>query len=125
MLSSLKSLWLTSSFNSNQVDLIHKYREVLNTFEGMYSIQEVVVKTLISYLNDKELLGYRSLNNSNISVSDDLAFGNLQSLGQCFLGFLLQFLNVCLLMPSSLFCMCEGGSWPFNYRSFVDSIITD
>jgi hypothetical protein len=72
----------------------------------------------MSYFNGKELLGYWSLNNSNMSVSDDLAFGNLQSLGQCFLGFSLQFLNVCLLMPSSLFCMCEGGSWPFNYREF-------
>jgi hypothetical protein len=58
MLSSLKSLWLKSSINSNQVDLIHKYREVLNTFEGMYSTQEVVVKTLMSYFNGKEVLGY-------------------------------------------------------------------
>jgi hypothetical protein len=58
MLSSLKSLWLKSLINSNQVDLIHKYREVLNTFEGMYLTQEVVVKTLMSYFNGKEVLGY-------------------------------------------------------------------
>jgi hypothetical protein len=57
VLLSLKSLWLKSSINSNQVDLIHKYREVLNTFEGMYSTQ-VVAKTLMSYFNGKEVLGY-------------------------------------------------------------------
>jgi hypothetical protein len=116
MLWSLKSLWLKSSINSNQVDLIHKYREVLNTFEGMYLTQELVVKNLMSCFNGKEVLGYWSLNKSN--MSDDLAFGYLQLLWQYFLGFLLQFLNVCLLMQSSLFCMCEGGSWPFNYREF-------
>jgi hypothetical protein len=43
-----------SSIDSNQVDLIHKYREVFSTFEGMYSTQEVVVKTLMSYFSGNE-----------------------------------------------------------------------